>query len=182
MAGPTLPSSSSQKAENHSGLLHTTRPSATTVERMEVIAQVTRHLQSVHLAGLRGGILVQLQPESLGTLQIRVTSLGEEIIARITAETASAQQAIESGREQLRAALEQRGLRLTTLDVNVGQQGPHREGFHFAGQFASPQERPSAATLSSVHFPDEPASEISAAVSASAVEALRTLTRLDFRV
>lgn len=180
--GLALPSSGPQKVDSHSGLLHVTRPVSPTVARQEVIAQVTRHLESVHLAGLRGGITVQLQPESLGTLQINVTHLGEEIIARITAETASAQQAIESGKEYLRAALEQRGLRLAALDVSVGQQGLPGDSSHFAGQFAAHRERFPATTLSSVQFSNGPAGEPSAVAGVPSLEAPHMPTRLDFRV
>jgi flagellar hook-length control protein FliK len=142
---------------------------------------VSRHLEAMRMANGRGEISLQLNPESLGSVHVTIATKPEGVVAVILAETSHAQQAMEGAKEQLRAALENRGLRLSTLDVNVGQQAPNGSPFGFAGHSDTPQQRAgySPRTRNASGFgTNEPAVPVA---SLAEVASVRSRSRLDYR-
>jgi flagellar hook-length control protein FliK len=100
------------------------------------VEQVTRHLEAMRMANGNGEISLRLQPESLGSLRVSISTQADGVVARILTETTQVQHVLEASKDQLRAALESKGLRLNTLDVSVGQ-GSVSDG---RAAFAGPQQ------------------------------------------
>lgn len=155
----------------------------TSVERTQIVEQVTRHLEAMRMANGRGEITMRLQPEQLGSVRLTISHQPEGVVARIVTETTQAQQAMHEGKEQLRAALEDKGLRLHSLEVSVGQnhlsrgntafseaQSNAQEHAHFGRSYAS-----GAATSDTEPETSEPS------LSPTLGRQLNTTSRLDYR-
>jgi hypothetical protein len=67
----------------------------------------------------RHEVTLRLSPEHLGELRLTIVADRGQIAARFFAETAQARQAMSEGREQLRAALEQKGYTLHSLEIDT---------------------------------------------------------------
>jgi flagellar hook-length control protein FliK len=89
-------------------------------DRSTVLSQVSAHLDGLTIRNGRSEVLLHLQPQELGRVEIRLSNHAGQIAAQFTAETEAAGAALESGRDNLRQSLEQRGYTLTALDVSVG--------------------------------------------------------------
>ncbi|HSV74341.1 MAG TPA: flagellar hook-length control protein FliK [Chthonomonadales bacterium] len=124
-----------------------------TAERAAVVQQVLARIEALNL--LRGpqGFSIQLYPEHLGEIRVRVVAEADRVAARIVAETAAAKVAIEADRDLLRSSLEQRGFTLTGLDVALHQgerdahlptEGPARWASLARPRDAAPSAVPSA--------------------------------------
>lgn len=87
-------------------------------ERMRVVEQVQRRIDSIQLNNGRHEVTLRLHPDHLGEVRLTLVADRNQITARIVAETSQARQAMTEGREQLRAALEQKGFSLKSLDVS----------------------------------------------------------------
>jgi len=94
---------------------------AASVDRAHLVQQLTRHIESVQAANGRGEISLNLTPEHLGALRLTIVRDAGNVSARIVVETAQAHQAVDSAREHLRTALENRGLTLESLDVSLNR-------------------------------------------------------------
>jgi len=94
---------------------------AVTSERVAVVRQVLDRIEALNLSRGPQEISVQLRPEHLGELRVRVVAEADRVATHIVADNAAARDAIASDREVLRAALEQRGFALTDLDVTLRQ-------------------------------------------------------------
>jgi flagellar hook-length control protein FliK len=109
-----------------SPIAHTERaqtPSAAEQQdRVRVVEQILQKLETMRLTQGRQEITLHLKPEHLGRLQVTIVTDRENVFARIVAENPQIRQAVESGRDALREALEQRGMTLQHLDVS-SQQG-----------------------------------------------------------
>lgn len=68
-------------------------------------------------------IRIQLKPDSLGKLTIRLIMEKGEMTAKFVAENKMVKETIESNFSELRDALSQKGLNIQNLSVSVGQQG-----------------------------------------------------------
>ncbi len=84
---------------------------------------------------------IELQPEELGHISIRLSQTNEGLRARVTAETPAGAQALNQGRSELRQSLDSLGLSLLQLDI--GSSGQPRSGEH-NGHFADNAGGPSA--------------------------------------
>ena len=111
------------------------------VERAQLMEQVTRHLETMRFAQGHGELSLRLNPEHLGSVHLTISANADGVTARIVTETTQAQRAMEHSRDQLREALEQRGLRLDTLEVSVGQGAVSDGRTAFAGNSQMPFER-----------------------------------------
>lgn len=89
------------------------------IDRANVIAQVTQHLESMRLTEGSGELRVHLAPEHLGNVQITVTSHADGLVARIAVESAQVQQVMDGAKEHLRSTLEARGLHVDSVEVSV---------------------------------------------------------------
>jgi hypothetical protein len=115
-------------------------PSESRAERVRLAEQVSRHLESLRLVQGRGELTFRLDPDTLGALRLTLSSHADGIHARMITETVQAQHAVEGAKEQLRAALENKGLRLSALEVSVGQ-GAVPDGHAYSAPQDAPRER-----------------------------------------
>jgi flagellar hook-length control protein FliK len=81
---------------------------------------------------------IQLQPQDLGQINIRLSQTSQGLLARVSAETPAAAQALADGRSELRQSLSSLGLPLLRLDISsYGQSGPRERQESFAGDTGS---------------------------------------------
>lgn len=67
----------------------------------------------------KGEIKIQLQPEHLGNLRIRLMTTPTEVNARLETSSEDARRAVEHSLPQLRESFERAGLRLNSIEVSV---------------------------------------------------------------
>jgi type III secretion system needle length determinant len=81
---------------------------------------------------------IQLQPQELGQINIRLSQTSEGLLARVSAETPAAAQALADGRSELRQSLSSLGLPLLRLDISsYGQSEARERQERFAGDTGS---------------------------------------------
>jgi flagellar hook-length control protein FliK len=107
--------------------------SATTSDQSQLIAQVTRHIETMRLRNGQGEITVKLSPDQLGSVRLTVTNHADGVTARIVTETAQAQHAMANAGQQLHSALEARGLKLTAFDVSLGNGATDAGASNYSG-------------------------------------------------
>jgi flagellar hook-length control protein FliK len=77
---------------------------------------------------------IQLQPQELGQINIRLSQTSDGLLARVSAETPAAAQALADGRSELRQSLSSLGLPLLRLDISsYGQSQTGERQERFAG-------------------------------------------------
>ncbi len=77
---------------------------------------------------------IELQPEELGHISIRLSQTSEGLRARVTADTPAGAQALSQGRSELRQSLSSLGLSLLQLDIgSSGQPQSGEQDGRFAG-------------------------------------------------
>ncbi len=77
---------------------------------------------------------IELQPEELGHISIRLSQTSEGLRARVTADTPAGAQALSQGRSELRQSLSSLGLSLLQLDIgSSGQPQTGEQDGRFAG-------------------------------------------------
>jgi flagellar hook-length control protein FliK len=91
---------------------------------------------------------IALQPEELGHISIRLTQTSDGLLARVSAETPVAAQALQAGRGELHQSLSSLGVSLLRLDISsFGQSQAGDQDGRFAGEAgASNASRASGAT------------------------------------
>lgn len=89
------------------------------IDRTKLLAQVSQHLETLRFAEGRGEAAFNLNPDHLGSLRIAISAHADGVTARIVAEHAGVRQVLESASEHLRTALENRGLKLHSLDITT---------------------------------------------------------------
>jgi flagellar hook-length control protein FliK len=96
---------------------------------------------------------ISLQPEELGHISIRLSQTSDGLLARVSAETPAAAQALAAGRAELHQTLSSLGVSLLRLDIgSFGQsEAQSREG-RFAG---SPQDSRGTSGSSASEEPEE---------------------------
>ena len=112
---------------------------------------------------------IALQPEELGEISIRLSQTSQGLLARVSAQTPAAAQALADGRSELRQSLSSLGLPLLRLDIGSSGQPETRDGQDRAaaetgadgasGASASPDEDQSL----------EPVGELAGAASPTAI-------------
>ena len=88
---------------------------------------------------------LQLKPESLGKIQLRIVEERGMILAKFTAESEKVRAILESNMQLLRDSLEKNGLTIQELSVSVGQQQPQ------SGRDDAPQAN-GRMTRTGIHF------------------------------
>ena len=178
---PPAPETSGNAAASANVTAAAGAKSTAVADRAEIVAQVTRHLESMKLAHGRGEVSFTLTPDRLGSLRVTISSHADGIIARVVAEHAHVQQALESSRSALRNALEQRGLHLDKLEIRVGPE-THTGGQAGNGARQAFQERQDTPAFRSASGSGARSEKISAeAVPVSAVTTTSGASRLDYR-
>lgn len=150
-------------------------PASTGIDRAHLAQQLSRHIESMRLSSGNGEMTLRLSPEHLGGLHLSIASSANGVAARIVVETTQAQQAVEGARDQLRTALENRGLSLASLDVSLNQGGAGNNAFAERRQFEEVRAlRPPRAESGGLS-PLAPA-----VVVPTAVQGSRSRARLDY--
>ncbi len=79
----------------------------------------------------RGEIKLQLQPEHLGNLKIRLMTTPTEVNARLETSSEDAKRAVELSLPQLRESFERAGLKLNSIEVSVNDDSDSRRQHAF---------------------------------------------------
>ena len=82
---------------------------------------------------------ISLQPEELGEIRINLTQTAQGLLARVTAESPAAAQALAAAHAQLRQSLSSLGINLTRLDI--GHHDPSAQSGGTAPKTTRPQRR-----------------------------------------
>jgi flagellar hook-length control protein FliK len=134
-------------------------------------ATVDRIHELVRISTTRGGAraTLQLKPAELGAVDVRLRTTGEGLVATITAQDESGLAALQQAGAELRRNLEDRGVTLHRLDLQLGDaSGGDRRGAGGAGSGAAQH---GAGGTTAPHLPgsgDEPADDELTVVSAVA--------------
>ena len=93
---------------------------------------------------------LELQPEELGHISIRLLQTSEGLRARVSADTPAGAQALTQSRSELRQTLTSMGVSLLHLDIGSSSHSSPGPGRDLAGQpppsKSSPAQAPNAAT------------------------------------
>jgi flagellar hook-length control protein FliK len=101
-------------------------PSSSGVGMQEMIDSIRA---TIELAARQGATQarIALAPEELGQISIHLSQTSEGLLARVSAETPAAAQALADGRSELRQSLSSLGLPLLRLDIGSYGQSEARE-------------------------------------------------------
>ncbi len=111
---------------------------------------------------------IELQPEELGHISIRLLQTSEGLRARVSADTPAGAQALNQGRSELRQTLTSLGVSVLHLDIGSSGQFPAGAGRDFGAQsdgstssptqaLDGPAQEDEVSTDSSAHQPTGPA-------------------------
>jgi flagellar hook-length control protein FliK len=117
-------------------------PVATGVAMQDMIESIRA---TIEIAARQGATQarIALHPEDLGHISIRLSQTSQGLLARVSAETPAAAQALMSGRAELHQSLSSLGLSLLRLDISSFGQS---ETGDREGRFAGSSERSSASS------------------------------------
>lgn len=111
------------------------------VER--IMSQITERVK-VTAGEELSEIEMQLQPETLGTLRIHLTSKEGAVTAQFTAENESVRSVLEAQTVQLKENLNQQGIKVEAVEVTVANQGFERsfaQNDEQSGKYEEPKKR-----------------------------------------
>jgi len=93
-----------------------------TVPVRQIITQITEKASAI-LAHDRSEMVIELKPESLGRLSLKVVTENGIVMAKFVAENSQVQRLLESNMQMLRESLEKQGIVVQDLSVSVRQDG-----------------------------------------------------------
>ncbi len=96
----------------------TTTPGSTMAEAMDIINQINSQIRAV-VDSETQSLSMQLHPQSLGRLNVELVAKAGQLTAQFEAETASVKTALETHLVELKQSLEQRGIRVESVEVTV---------------------------------------------------------------
>jgi flagellar hook-length control protein FliK len=142
-------------------------PSSSGVGMQEMINSIHA---TIEIAARQGATQarIALQPEELGQLSIHLSQTSEGLLARVSAETPAAAQALADGRSELRRSLSSLGLPLLRLDISSYGQSEARER---QDRFAAGGNSPGPSTRSTSSTEDGDAAEPVGALAGAAAPA-----------
>lgn len=113
---------------------------------------------SLRVNGSQGDIKIKLDPPSLGTIRMNVSTSGESVRTVVIAESHAVKQIIENNLTQLRDSMGMQGLKVDSFTVLVGggedqagrQNTPHEGRSHYAGQHGENNAAPETLADNSV--------------------------------
>jgi flagellar hook-length control protein FliK len=115
---PVIPTMQIQ--QHTAGQLHETAGTNTqTVSKDQLFAQIVENAKLM-LGGNHSEMELNLKPDSLGRLQLKVSIENQVVTARFVAESQQVKQIIETNLNQLRDHLRENGLQVDNLTVSVG--------------------------------------------------------------
>ena len=90
------------------------------VNPQNVMEQIVNHMR-FEVRGDIAEIRIQLRPEHLGDVALRIATQNGIVVAQFVAESQRVKEIIESNFSQLRDALEQQGINISEIEVSVAQ-------------------------------------------------------------
>jgi len=85
----------------------------------KIINQIINKL-SIRSGGAQNEVQIRLDPPSLGTIRLNITTVGDSVRTMIIAENHAVKQTIENNFNQLRDAMSEQGLKVDSFSVTVG--------------------------------------------------------------
>lgn len=130
-------------------------------ESESVMNQITQKLNTAVRSGINE-VKIQLRPESLGEVNLKIRIEGDVVMARIQVESQQVKQIVESNMQHLKDALAQQNLQAGSLEVNVGS-GNGGQADQTQYQFAAGHENHSSGESKKADsdVPEETTSQIS---------------------
>ena len=95
----------------------------------KIINQIVNKL-STRGGGAQNEVQIRLDPPSLGTVRLNITTVGDSVRTMIIAENHAVKQTIENNFNQLRDAMSEQGLKVDSFSVSVGGEpgNPNQNG------------------------------------------------------
>ena len=109
------------------------------VNPQNVMEQIVSHMR-FEVRGDMAEIRIQLRPEHLGEVSLRVAMQNGIVVAQFVAESQRVKEIIESNFNQLRDALEQQGINVAEIEVSVSQ-GEADRNFDFEANISGDRIR-----------------------------------------
>ena len=111
------------------------------VSPQNVMEQIVSSMRVV-TQGTLAEIRIQLKPEHLGEVSLRISTQNGIVVAQFVAESQRVKEIIEAGFNRLRESLEEQGINVQQIEVSVGngESGGERE-FSFGGDISSERIR-----------------------------------------
>ncbi len=97
------------------------------VDTSVVLQQVVEKAETL-LSEDKSEVVMQLKPESLGKISLKVIHERGEIMARFVAENEQVKAILESNMQLLKDSLQKNGVHIQSLSVSVGQNGEEQRG------------------------------------------------------
>lgn len=97
------------------------------VVRNELMKQVVDQAK-VLVNDNRSEMVMQLKPDSLGKLTLKIVTENGIVAAKFVAESQQVKQVLESNMQTLKDSLEKQGMSVQSVSVSVGQQGSQNSG------------------------------------------------------
>lgn len=111
---------------NQTSTTSASSPTQSLTDRIQVVDQTMRHLETMQITQGRQELTLQLKPDHLGDVQITIVSDHHQLDTQILASTQHAYDALNDNRNQLSAVLENRGYTLQGLDVAMQNSSQQR--------------------------------------------------------
>lgn len=102
----------------------------------EVITQVANQIDQMVKTN-RSSVRMQLYPEELGHIDLRIVTTKDGISVTMLTEKASTQQVLKSDMDVLKQNIEQAGIQLTNLNINQGQNSNRQQAFDHQQNFSN---------------------------------------------
>jgi flagellar hook-length control protein FliK len=106
---------------------------------------------------------LQLYPEELGHIDLRIVTTKNGIGVTMVADKASTQQALKSDMDLLRQNIEQAGIQLSNLNINQGHHSNKQQSFEHRQNF-SKSSYPGSSSENSNSTAEEPQVHLNASV------------------
>jgi len=117
------------------------------VLKADVTAQIVEKAETMFREE-KTEMVMQLKPDSLGKISLKVVHERGEIIARFVAETEQVKAILEGNMQLLKDSLQKSGVMVQSLEVSVGQQGgDHRGNRDNRNNEAAPPVEPKASAI-----------------------------------
>jgi flagellar hook-length control protein FliK len=102
----------------------------------EVITQVANQIDQL-VKSNRSSIRLQLYPEELGHIDLRIVTTKGGVSVTMMTEKASTQQVLKSDMDMLKQNIEQAGIQLSNLNINQGQNSNRQQSFENRNNFVN---------------------------------------------
>ncbi len=129
------------------------------VEPKEILNQIHDKIK-VDVRGSLSEIRVNLKPEQLGDVTLKIATQNGIITAQFVAENQRVKEIIESNFNQLKDVLKEQGIEIHNLSVSVGQDKANEQANEFKRNAQAFDRRNSVKSAQSVEIPEEAVAEI----------------------